>query len=850
MPNPQSPHQLIAGRYRLESVLGRGGMGVVWRATDELMGRTVAVKEVRVPLGLPTEERQRFAERALREARSAGRINHPAVVAIHDVVPASGDDEAVYLVTELVDAPTLADLLDRDGALPPDRVTAIAVRVLDALTAAHSVGVVHRDVKPCNIMVLPGDQVKLLDFGIAHAAGDTRLTRQGMMGSTGYLAPELFHGDDPTPAADLWSVGVTLAQAVTGELPFEGASTAATLHAVLYDDLPAIQCGEPLATVIAGLLTRDATQRLTVEQARDLLDAPVGAGAPGRRDSHAAIGEPDQRGPARPAPEPAGESWERHATTVQPAGPTPPRQRPVPAAPDTPSTEQPAVNFLAEVPRATVIVNIITRFVVVGLVLWVAGLLASLLLMTGRPDWTLFPAILLPLLAGAGLLVSIVSPPHGWVQLTARAMRMHFRRREPTHLLWEHVAAITVGSGAGRSATRSRLGIELTPDAPPDTINRWKARGVLREQDGGGPVWIVGDLDTSPSVLVDELGAVAPEQVRIVGPTDEVPGGSTRAFLPLGRRWPYPVLSCLLLVALVVTGHVFVRQTRSAMVELDADRVSTLAFSPDGATLVSAEDETSSITFWDVADRTATATVPAHTRGIEVLRFSPDGKTLASGGHDGVVKLWDVASRQNTANLTFGNYGSVDHVVFSPQGDSIAVLGGLRVMMWRLSSPNARVDLPVEPEAEPPTFDELRFNQDGQLLVAFNYRGELRAWETASGRQTSQVAGPTAPWAQTTRDSKVLLRTPGSNQVVTTLVGDTSGSFGSTAFGPGDLLVAASVGDIRIWHTTTGRTAHVYKPRVVPSQRVPESVVAISSAGTVALGGYSGLWLWTYDSGR
>ncbi|MFG1914789.1 protein kinase [Micromonospora sp. NPDC048898] len=849
MPNPQSPHQLIAGRYRLESVLGRGGMGVVWRATDELMGRTVAVKEVRVPLGLPAEERLRFAERALREARSAGRINHPAVVAIHDVVPANGDDEAVYIVTELVEAPTLADLLDREGALSPDRVVAIGIRVLGALAAAHSVGVVHRDVKPGNIMVLPGDEVKLLDFGIAHAAGDTRLTRQGMMGSTGYLAPELFHGNDPTPAADLWSVGVTLAQAVTGELPFEGASTAAILHAVLYDDLPAIRCGEPLATVIAGLLTRDVAQRLTLEQARDLLDAPVSAGVPGRRDSPAAaVGEHDQPGPARLAPEPEGESWERHATTVQPAGPTPPRQRPV--APDTPSTEQPAVNFLAEVPKKTVIVNIATRFVVVGLVLWVAGLLASLLLMTGRPDWTLFPAILLPLLVGAGLVVSIVSPPHGWVQLTNRSMRMHFRRGQPTHLLWEHVAAVTVGPGAGRSATRARLGIELTTDAPAATINRWKARGVLREHNDSGAVWIVGDLDAEPSVLVDELNATAPGQVRIAGPTDETPGGSTRAFLPLGRRWPIPVLSAVLLVVLVVAGHVLVRQSRSAMVELDGDRVSTLALSPDGTTLVSAEDETSSITFWNVADRTAMATVPGHTRGIEVLSFSPDGKTLASGGRDGVVKLWDVASRQHTADLKFGDYGSVDYVVFSPQGDSIAVLGGLRVMMWRLSSTDARVDLPIDPEPEPIDFDELRFDQDGKLLVAFSYRGGLRAWETASGRQTSQVGAPLTPWAQTTSDSKVLLRTPGSNQVVTTLVGDSSGTFGSTAFGPGDLFVAASAGDIRIWHTTTGRTAHLYKPGVVPSQGVPESVVAISSAGTVALGGYSGLWLWTYDSDR
>ncbi|MEU7611717.1 serine/threonine-protein kinase [Micromonospora sp. NPDC049204] len=844
MPNPQSPHQLIAGRYRLESVLGRGGMGVVWRATDELMGRAVAVKEVRVPLGLPTEERQRFAERALREARSAGRINHPAVVAIHDVVPASGDDEAVYIVTELVDAPTLADLLDRDGALPPDRVTTIAVRVLDALKAAHAVGVVHRDVKPGNIMVLPGDEVKLLDFGIAHAAGDTRLTRQGMMGSTGYLAPELFHGDDPTPAADLWSVGVTLAQAVTGELPFEGASTAATLHAVLYDDLPAIECGEPLATVIAGLLTRDVAQRLTVEQARDLLDAPVSAGAPGRRDSRAAA-EP---APAGRGPTPVDEAWERHATTVQPAGPPPPRQRPGPDESPASAAEQPAVNFLAVVPRATLIANIGARIVLLGAALWVTGLLATLLLVQGRPDWTLIPVVLIGLVVGVGLLVTVVNPPHGWLHLSARSIRTHFWRGTPMHVLWAHIAAITVGPGAGRSAKRSRIGVELTPDAPPETTTRWKARGVLHEQDGRGPVWTVGDLEVSPTVLVDELGAVAPGHVRVVGPTEDTPDGSTRAFLPLGRRWPFAVVSFVLLTALIVTGHLYLRHHRSAMVELDRQPASALAFSGDSTTLVTANSDTFSITFWDVAARRAVATIPGHTKEINVLRFSPDGKTLASGGDDGAVKLWDVASRQNTGTLTFNQGGTVEDVLFSPSGDLIGALGYSDVKLWRLSSPDRPVELSSDPAAGPIEAEAIRFTSDGQVLIALGPKGVPRAWETASGLPTTRVDGAVTPWVEATRDSKVLLRTPGSNQIVATLVGDSSATFDATAFGPKDLFIGASLDEIRIWHTSTGRTAHLYKPGIFPAQEVSSDAVAMSPAGIAAFAGTEGLWLWTYGS--
>ena len=268
---------LVAGRYRLEDMLGRGAMGVVWRATDELIGRSVAVKEVGPPPGLPVEERTLFRERALREARAAGRINHPAAVTIYDVVPATGDDEAVYIVTELVTAPTLAEVLRREGAVSAHRVAMLAVRLLDALEAAHTVGVVHRDVKPSNIMVLDDAEVKLVDFGIAHTSGETRLTRVGVVGSAGYLAPELFQGESPSPAADLWAAGMTLLHAVDGREPFDGASTAAAIHGVLYGDLPPVRCDPPLADVIGGLLTRDPQRRMTLPQARKLLTTAVDA---------------------------------------------------------------------------------------------------------------------------------------------------------------------------------------------------------------------------------------------------------------------------------------------------------------------------------------------------------------------------------------------------------------------------------------------------------------------------------------------------------------------------------------------------------------------------------------------
>nr|WP_277815414.1 WD40 repeat domain-containing serine/threonine protein kinase [Streptomyces sp. PRh5] len=316
----------MAARYRLEGVLGRGGMGVVWRAVDELIGRPVAVKELRAPEGLSAQERVVVAERALREARSAGRISHPGVVAIHDVVPATAEDDAVYIVMELVEGSSLADVLQRQGALPEQRVAVLGARTLEALDAAHDLGLVHRDVKPSNILILPGNEVKLVDFGIAHAADDTRLTRHGVAGSTGYMAPELFEGAPPSPASDLWSLGATLFHALKGSGPFDRPSTAATLRAILQDDLPPLDSGSQLSTVIAGLLTRDTAHRITSRQAAAFLGAAATAtpGAAGTSSTKGATTAQDTDGHATWEEQPttaggAKEEWEHEATNVRSA---------------------------------------------------------------------------------------------------------------------------------------------------------------------------------------------------------------------------------------------------------------------------------------------------------------------------------------------------------------------------------------------------------------------------------------------------------------------------------------------------------------------------------------------------
>src|SRR5215212_774301 len=222
-----SPTRVIGGRYVVLGELGRGGMGVVWRAEDRVMGRHVAVKELHLPAGLGAEERRLFRERLLREARTAGRLNHPGIVTVYDVVTDGGVD---HIVMELIEARTLADVVADSGPLDERSALTLARQLVDALGAAHDNGVVHRDVKPSNVMLGARGRVTLTDFGIAQAADDPRLTTTGsLVGSPGYLAPERLEGQPATPASDLWSLGATLYHAVEGNSPFTRESTAATI---------------------------------------------------------------------------------------------------------------------------------------------------------------------------------------------------------------------------------------------------------------------------------------------------------------------------------------------------------------------------------------------------------------------------------------------------------------------------------------------------------------------------------------------------------------------------------------------------------------------------------------------
>jgi serine/threonine protein kinase len=272
----------VAGRYRLEQELGRGGMGTVYRAEDPLAGRMVAVKELRAPAGLPDAERELFLKRAMQEARSAARIQHPGVVTLYDVIPPSADDDAMYLVMEYIDGGSFAEEIRHGRPLSLQRVTEVGLQLLSVLAAAHPLGIVHRDIKPANILLTRGGQVKLTDFGIAYTAGDTRLTGMGgVAGTVAYMAPELFETGAITPAADIWALGATLYHAAVGRNPFDRGATAPTLRAILVDPLPDPGCGTALASACTAMLRRDPASRATIDQARALMTgSPGGVNAP------------------------------------------------------------------------------------------------------------------------------------------------------------------------------------------------------------------------------------------------------------------------------------------------------------------------------------------------------------------------------------------------------------------------------------------------------------------------------------------------------------------------------------------------------------------------------------------
>ena len=308
--------RVIAGRYRLKEPIGRGAMGTVWRAWDEILDREVAVKELRISDGLPPDERAKAYQRTHREARTAARLSHPGVVTVFDVAE---EDGRPWIIMELVAAPSLDQIIAHDGPLPPHRAARAGRQLLAALATAHAAGVLHRDVKPSNVLLADGGRAVLTDFGIATFQGDPRLTQTGMvMGSPGFTAPERIQGNPATPASDLWSLGATLYAAVEGDGPFDGAGGAiTTMSAIINSDPPSAPSAAGLGAVIDALLRRNPADRPDAATAARMLGAmgPLpGPAGPGhvftpfrpRRTKPGSPGGAEAGTPGAPSPGPPG----------------------------------------------------------------------------------------------------------------------------------------------------------------------------------------------------------------------------------------------------------------------------------------------------------------------------------------------------------------------------------------------------------------------------------------------------------------------------------------------------------------------------------------------------------------
>ncbi|MFF9847772.1 serine/threonine-protein kinase [Streptomyces litmocidini] len=292
----QAGHELIGGRYRLGERLGQGGMGVVRRATDELLGRPVAVKTLALDSGADPAG-------ALREARVVAQIRHPHVIVVHDVVEHDG---LPALVMELVDGGSLADRLAAGEVLSPREAARLGLDLLDALSAAHARDVLHRDVKPANVLLEKDTgRAVLTDFGIASLPGATTLSRTGVfIGTPEYTAPERMRGGDAGPASDLWSLGALLCAAATGTSPFRRDSIGAVLHAIVYEEIRPSERMGPLVPVVRGLLERDPDRRLGAAEARRML-AACAAGEEPRPVAYAPTAR-ETDPPAAPVPVTAG----------------------------------------------------------------------------------------------------------------------------------------------------------------------------------------------------------------------------------------------------------------------------------------------------------------------------------------------------------------------------------------------------------------------------------------------------------------------------------------------------------------------------------------------------------------
>ena len=348
-PAPPPQPRVLAGRYRLDSVIGKGSMGTVWAATDEVLHRQVAIKEIDFPVGTPAAERAQLEARTLREARAIARLSNPYVITLFDILTLSSGP---VIVMELLRSRSLAEILRRVGRLPDGQAATIGVAVASGLLAAHAAGITHRDVKPGNVLICDDGRIKLTDFGIARASGEQTMTATGLLlGSPAYIAPEVANGVPTGPISDAWSLGGLLFACVEGRPPFDQGTAIATLTSVVKDPVPPHPHSDRLGAVVSGLLVKTPNLRMRIDRAltimRGIADDPSGtylaaAAKIPREDAAAAPGQYPPSGTAGPAQQSAARSMPpgRLLPAVPPPTGHPPTTSPADASTNPPGVPQ------------------------------------------------------------------------------------------------------------------------------------------------------------------------------------------------------------------------------------------------------------------------------------------------------------------------------------------------------------------------------------------------------------------------------------------------------------------------------------------------------------------------------
>jgi serine/threonine protein kinase len=693
---------LIAGQYLLIEQVGRGGFAVVWRARDQRLRRDVAVKQLFLPPHVTEAQRREHRERTFREARSAARLSHPGVVTVHDVVEHDG---LPWIVMEFVHGRTLGQIVRTEGPLPPRRVAEIGLSLLDALRCAHEAGVLHRDVKPSNVIV--GERrVVLGDFGIARFEGeqDDDLTQSGVvMGAPSYTAPERARGEPAIAASDLWSLGATIFYAVEGRRAFSGPNPNATFHAILTRDTPPARRAGPLAPVIEGLLRKDLAVRMGADEAAVLL-AGVACGretapvppvrvparraegrrrVPGRAREVETCPIPDL---ARPTAGPRPSSAPRRSPGRRsPSDPRPsqgPRQSPdphPPSGPRPPSDRHPSPDRRSRRPvrRGTTLDRRAGRPL-----LALASLTALAFVLIGnalpadeprhRPAASYrmpSPRLTATLPTGRAAVFSVSFSPDGRTLATGGQDRA-------VHL-WNIAGRRPAGTLAGQRRPVSTTafspdGRTLAAGASDGTVILWNGRTHRRTT----------TLDTGGHAI----GALT---FGADGRTLATAGDTVRRWTLAGRRTarPLPAPGPSLPAAPGVRAPTAVRlwdvsgHTPAAPRTRPALPAGGMAFSPDGRTLATAGDH--GVRLWDLAGHRPAATLPGLGDRVNAVAFGPGGHVLAYAG-EGVVVVWNLRTRSSVTRLE-PRTRTVEALAFSPDGRTLATAGDdATVRLWAL----------------------------------------------------------------------------------------------------------------------------------------------------------------------